>query len=84
VIYVPPAPLYYIYGEAQRPGSFRIRRGMTMQQALAEAGGPSLRGTQRGIKVYRRNAEGVVEVTETKPNEPVQANDVIFVTESLF
>lgn len=84
VIYVPPAPLYYIYGEAQRPGSFRIRRGMTMQQALAEAGGPSLRGTQRGIKVYRRNADGVVEVTETKPNELVQANDVIFVTESLF
>lgn len=84
VIYVPPAPLYYIYGEAQRPGSFRIRRGMTMQQALAEAGGPSLRGTQRGIKLYRRNAQGVVEVTETKPNELVQPNDVIFVTESLF
>lgn len=84
VIYVPPAPLYYIYGEAQRPGSFRIRRGMTMQQALAEAGGVSLRGTQRGIKLYRRNAEGIVEVTETKPNELVQPNDVIFVTESLF
>lgn len=84
VIYVPPAELYYIYGEAQRPGSFRIRRDMTMQQALAEAGGPSLRGTQRGIKVYRRNAQGIVEVTETKPNDLVQANDVIFVTESLF
>ena len=84
VIYVPPAPLYYIYGEAQRPGSFRIRRGMTIQQALAEAGGPSLRGTQRGMKLYRRNAEGVVEVAETKLTDLVQPNDVIFVTESLF
>lgn len=84
VIYVPPAPLYYIYGEAQRPGSFRIRRGMTIQQALAEAGGPSLRGTQRGMKLYRRNAEGVVEVAETQLTDLVQPNDVIFVTESLF
>lgn len=84
VVYVPPAPLYYIYGEAQRPGSFRIRRGMTIQQALAEAGGPSLRGTQRGMKLYRRNAEGVVEVAETKLTDLVQPNDVIFVTESLF
>jgi polysaccharide export outer membrane protein len=84
VIYVPPAPLYYIYGEAQRPGSFRIRRDMTMQQALAEAGGVSLRGTQRGIKLYRRNAQGEVEVVEAMPNDLVQPNDVIFVTESLF
>jgi polysaccharide export outer membrane protein len=84
VIYVPPAPLYYIYGEAQRPGSFRIRRDMTMQQALAEAGGVSLRGTQRGIKLYRSNAQGEVEVVEAMPNDLVQPNDVIFVTESLF
>ena len=84
VIYVPPAPLYYIYGEAQRPGSFRVRRGMTIQQALAEAGGPSLRGTQRGMKLYRRNADGVVAVTETQLTDLVQPNDVIFVTESLF
>ena len=84
VIFVPPAPLYYIYGEAQRPGSFRIRRGMTIQQALAEAGGPSLRGTQRGMKLYRRNADGVVAVTETQLTDLVQPNDVIFVTESLF
>lgn len=84
VIYVPAAPVYYIYGEAQRPGTFRIQRGMSVQQALAGAGGPTVRGTERGMKLYRKNADGKVELIKTSPNDPVQPNDVIFVTESLF
>ena len=84
VIFVPAAPQYYIYGEAQRPGSFRIKRNMTIQQAVAEAGGPSVRGTERGMKIYRSNANGELQVIRTKPHELVQADDVIFVTESLF
>jgi len=84
VIFVPTAPQYYIYGEAQRPGSFRIKRNMTIQQAVAEAGGPSVRGTERGMKVYRSNANGELQVIRTKQTDLVQADDVIFVTESLF
>jgi polysaccharide export outer membrane protein len=84
VIYVPNAPEYYIYGEAQRPGSFRIKRNMSIQQAVAEAGGPSLRGTERGIKLYRRNAQGELLTMKTKPTDLVQPDDVIYITESLF
>lgn len=84
VIYVPTAPQYYVYGEAQRPGSFRIKRNMTIQQAVAEAGGPSIRGTERGMKIYRSNANGELQVIRTKPTDLVQPDDVIFVTESLF
>ncbi len=84
VIYVPEAPVYYIYGETQRPGSFRIQRGMSVQQALAIAGGPTVRGTERGMKLFRKTSDGKVELIKTKPNDPVQPNDVIFVTESLF
>ena len=84
VIYVPDAPQYYIYGEAQRPGSFPIKRGMSVRQAVALAGGPSLRGTERGMKLYRRNTNGELETIRTKPTDLVQPDDVIFVTESLF
>lgn len=84
IIYVPAAPMYYIYGETQNPGSFRIRRGMSIQQALAEAGGPTIRGTERGMKLYRKNGNGEVEAIRTKPNDPVQPGDVIYVSESLF
>ena len=38
-LYVDKANTFYIYGEAQRPGTYKIERGMTMQQALAQGGG---------------------------------------------
>ncbi len=84
VIYVPAAPQYYIYGEAQRPGSFRIKRNMSIQQAVAEAGGPTVRGTERGLKIYRRDARGELQTIQTRPTDLVQPDDVIYVTESLF
>ena len=45
VIYVHRQPLFYIYGEVQKPGSYRVERNMTLRQALAQGGGPTLRGS---------------------------------------
>jgi polysaccharide biosynthesis/export protein len=84
VIYVPTAPMFYIYGEVQRPGAFRIERGMTVQQALAQGGGPTMRGTEKRLRVNRRESDGRVIALNAAPNDPVQPNDVIFVRESLF
>ena len=83
-IYVHRAPVYYIYGEAQRPSSYRVERGMTVIQALAQGGGPTIRGTQRSIKLYRKNDNGVVEKISPKMTDAVQADDVLYVQESLF
>lgn len=38
-LYVGRAPQYYVYGEVQRPGVYKIETGMTVRQALAQAGG---------------------------------------------
>ena len=84
ILYVDRAPTGYIYGEVQRPGQFRLERGMTLMQALALSGGLTARGTERGIKVHRRDATGVVSVIELQMNEPVVRDDVIYVKESLF
>lgn len=84
VIYVPPAPVFYIYGEVQRPGSFRIERGMTVQQALAQGGGLTPRGTERGLRINRRGADGTVSELSAELTDPVQPNDVLHVQESLF
>ncbi len=61
VIYVDRTPKIYIYGEVQRPGTLRLEREMTVMQALAAAGGLTLRGTQRGIRVERKGPDGVVK-----------------------
>jgi polysaccharide export outer membrane protein len=83
-VYVPRAPLVYIYGEVQRPGSFRVERNMTVMQALAQGGGPTIRGTQRNINLHRRNDTGVVEKMLPALTDTVKADDVLYVQESLF
>lgn len=84
VIYVHRAPVFYIYGEVQRPGSFRIERKMTIQQALAQGGGPTVRGTENRLRLHRRNAAGEIEKISPELTDPVLADDVLYVRESLF
>ena len=82
-LYVNKAPTFYIYGEAQRPGTYKIERGMTMQQALAIAGGPNARGSER-MRLDRKTEDGRVQKIEPRPTDVVQPGDVLFVKESLF
>jgi polysaccharide biosynthesis/export protein len=83
-LWVDRQPLLYIYGEVQRPGPMRLERGMTLMQVLATAGGPTLRGTDRGIRVHRKGPEGKRLVLEAKLDDTLQPGDVVFVRESLF
>ena len=84
VIWVDRAPVVYIYGEVQRPGAMRIDRDMTVLQALAAGGGLTLRGTEKGIAVHRKGADGKVEVLKPTMDELVRPGDVVYVRESLF
>ncbi|WP_426146775.1 polysaccharide export protein EpsE [Polaromonas sp. DSR2-3-2] len=83
-LYVNKAPVFYIYGEAQRPGPYRIERGMSMMQALASGGGPTVRGSQNRLRLHRRDLNGNVVETTPKLTDSIQAEDVIYVRESLF
>jgi len=84
VIFVPRAPMFFIYGQVQRPGTYRIERGMTIRQALATGGGPTLRGTERNLTVYRRAGDGATEETPVNLSDLVGPDDVLYVRESLF
>jgi len=84
IIFVDRYPVFYIYGEVQRPGQYRLERGMTVMQALAVGGGLTLRGTERGLRISRRDRSGAVGSQDAKPDEAVLADDVIFVRESMF
>jgi polysaccharide export outer membrane protein len=84
VIYVHRAPVFYVYGEAQRPGSFRLERNMSFMQALVMAGGPTARGTEKRLRLNRQDADGSVKEITPDLKDLVQPDDVIFVRESLF
>jgi polysaccharide export outer membrane protein len=53
-------------------------------QALATGGGLTPRGTQKGLRIHRRGAEGKIDVIEPTLDDKVQDGDVVFVRESLF
>ncbi len=57
-IYVDRYPYFYIYGEVQRPGVYRLEKGMTVMQALSVGGGFTLRAARKDIQINRRDKTG--------------------------
>jgi polysaccharide export outer membrane protein len=84
VVFVERAPKFYIYGEVQHPGGYRLERNMTVLQALSTGGGLSPRGTERGIRIKRRNAHGDLQIFEAKSDDVLQTDDIVYVKESWF
>jgi polysaccharide export outer membrane protein len=84
VLYVNRAPTFYVYGEVQHPGAFRLERDMTLMQGLATAGGLTNRGTEKGLRVHRRNDEGELQLYDAQLDWKLEADDVIYVREGRF
>lgn len=84
IINVARQPMFYIYGEVQRPGAFRLEQNMSVVQALSLGGGVTARGTQKGLKILRRDGKGGLKQLDAELADSVQKDDVIYVKESLF
>ncbi|MDR2876782.1 MAG: polysaccharide biosynthesis/export family protein [Chromatiales bacterium] len=84
IIFVPEAEVFYVLGQVQSPGRYRLERGMSVMQALAVGGGINPRGNENGITIKRRGEDGVVASGSAKLTDEIRANDVIYVKESLF
>jgi len=84
IIYVDRAPVFYIYGEVQKPGAYRLERGMTVMQGISLGGGLSPRGTLRGVRINRPLESGQVSTLQVNLGDMVKEDDVIYVKESLF
>lgn len=84
VLYVHRAPVFYIYGEVQRAGAYRLERNMTVLQGLAQGGGLTIRGTERGLRIHRRIPDGKVQIISPEKSDAIKADDVLYVQESFF
>jgi polysaccharide export outer membrane protein len=83
-VFVPKAPVVYVYGEVARAGSYRLEPGMTVMQAISLAGGVTPRGSERTAKLRRKGDRGAWKEMPARPHDPVAADDVIYIRESLF
>jgi polysaccharide biosynthesis/export protein len=75
-IIVPPADRFYVQGFVKQPGSFVLRPGMTVRQAISEAGGINERGSTRGIQIIRKVKDKEVEL-DADMSDVVRPNDTI-------
>lgn len=79
-IFVPQAEQFFVYGQVNAPGQFAIQSGMTVRQALARAGGPTLGGSEKKVSLYRNGKR----TKKVGLDDLVQAKDVLRVGERLF
>ncbi|MGI9385444.1 MAG: polysaccharide biosynthesis/export family protein [Methyloligellaceae bacterium] len=74
---------FFILGEVRRAGQFPYVNGMTVQTAVAIAGGFSERAKESEVQLTRR-ANGRAVTRSVPPNYPVRPGDTIKVTERFF
>jgi polysaccharide biosynthesis/export protein len=79
-IYVAVAEQFFIYGQVNGPGSYRVDRGMSLRMALARGGGLTAQGSERRVKIFR-NGE---ELRNFDPNGLIRGGDTIVVGERFF
>jgi polysaccharide export outer membrane protein len=83
-VYVPKAPMFYIYGEVKNPGEYPLRQDLSVVKALSISGGLTLRGTENGIVVKRKDASGHLQEIDVELNDTVLQGDVIYIDERWF
>jgi polysaccharide export outer membrane protein len=83
-VYVPKAPMFYIYGEVQHPGSYRVEPDASVMKALPLGGGLTLRGTENGITIKRKDKNGALKEIDAELEDAVLKDDVIYVGERWF
>jgi len=83
IINVPPAKRFYIAGQVRNPGFYVLELGMSVQQAIALAGGLTERGSNRGIiatRIVNRKATDVA----VKLEDAVEPNDTLNIRQRFF
>lgn len=83
-LYVPKADQFYVYGQVNKPGAYKLERNMTVSRAISISGGLTPRGTERRAIVKRRDASGKEKEYSVKSGDILKSDDVLFIKESLF
>ena len=83
IVLVPQMDVFYIYGEVQKPGRYKLERDMTVMQGLSVASGMTPRGSVRGI-VLNRQAGAAITSLGTNLEDRLQPNDVLYVKTAVF
>src|ERR1041385_797706 len=91
IVHIPPTDMFFVGGEVKAPGSFPLREGTTLRQALSLAQGTNPFAARGKAVIFREDAGGQkreipVDVAAVmrgqRPDVPILGNDVIVVPNS--
>lgn len=74
---------FFILGEVNGAGSFPYQNGMTVQSAIAIAGGYSARANQQDVMLTRKDAKGT-QTVKVPVTTQLYPGDIVFVRERWF
>lgn len=82
-VFVPRSEQVFVFGEVRSPGAYRLRRDMTVLQALALAGGVTEGAATNRVRVERVEA-GKRKTVRVKLTDLVRPGDTVVVPERFF
>jgi polysaccharide export outer membrane protein len=91
IINIPQTDLFFVAGAVRKPGSFPLKDGTTLQQAISMAEGTTFKAASGDAIIFRDDPRGkrielrvdVGAVMRGKQNDiPILANDIIMVPDS--
>jgi polysaccharide export outer membrane protein len=91
IINIPSSDVFFVAGEVNAPGSFPLKEGTTLRQAISLAQGTNYKAALDHGIIFRENADGKrVELrvnigaimSGKKEDMAIAANDIIMVTNS--
>lgn len=82
-LFVPEAERFYVNGFVRTPGTYVLKPNMTVEQAVAVAGGLTERGTFRRLKIIRKDKNGHETEIDAKTTDLVKPNDIIKISQRL-
>ena len=83
IVLVPEMDVFYIYGEVQKPGRYKLERDMTVMQGLSVASGITPRGSVKGIMLNRKDGN-TTRTLMSNLDDRMEPNDVVYVRTAVF
>lgn len=91
IVNIPPSDVFFVAGEVNKPGSFVLKDGTTLRQAVSLAQGTTnTAASDRGV-IFREGPTGKREEVKVdiagvmsgkKPDVPILANDIVMIPNS--
>lgn len=75
---------FYVYGEVKKPGGYPFVPGMTIEKAIATAGGLTDRASKRQIYLQKEKSDSNNDRIKVTLGEAINPGDTIFIDEGIF